>query len=249
MSEEQQRALRERAALDAFDRALGIDPTLEDAFCSRFSLRMYRMFWRHRAADLVQLRSGGANGRVRGCVKAFYGAAYTVVIYQAGTLLGDYRSCTQGFGEPQAAACKQAAISENYANTTNTTGIEYVMEEVAFDYPTIACCLLVVLWAYCGAIHYTLNDKNASSPAFIWLPVYEAERYTIKTFLSGAGSMFKSFPYVIMPTYLVGFSLALYLTFSYQPCQGQGRKGREAVVALQDIHLVVGERVDRRLEH
>ena len=156
--------------------------------------------------------------------RAFYGAAYTVVIYQAGTLLGDYRSCTQGFGEPQAAACKQAAINENYANTTNTTGIEYVMEEVAFDYPTIACCLLVVLWAYCGAIHYTLNDKSASSPAFIWLPVYEAERYTIKTFLSGAGSMFKSFPYVIMPTYLVGFSLALYLTFSYQPCQGQGRK-------------------------
>ena len=31
--------------------------------------------------------------------------------------------------------------------------------------------------------------------------------------------------------------------------KGRKKRRREAVVALQDIHLVVGERVDRRLEH
>ena len=156
--------------------------------------------------------------------RIFYGAMYTAVIYQAGALLSDYRSCTPGFGPFNETACKHTIIHINASSNATSMQTLVDVNSVAFDIPTILCSFTIALWAFWGSLAYILHEKNSSSPAFMWMPFYEASRYTAKTFIAGAGSMFKTFPFVTMPTFLLGFSGLLYLTVGFQPCQGQGRR-------------------------
>ena len=154
--------------------------------------------------------------------RLFYGAMYTVVVYQIGTLLGQYKSCTPGFGDLFAKPCKFVKDAQNTTMVSNQTGTIRVAE-TSFDIPTLILCVVVAVWAFRGSIRYTLYEKNSSSPSFMWMPEYEAIRYTVKTFITGASSLFKSYKFVTMTTCFIGFSLLLILTYEYQPCQGQGR--------------------------
>ena len=160
--------------------------------------------------------------------RLFYGAMYTTVFYQAGALLADYKSCTLGFGFLNETACKYSEIDTFLVNETmnRTTKIVQVRVEpdIAFDIPMLAAATVLFVWAYQGAVKYTLHEKNVSNPSFMWLPVYELIRYSVKTLISATAGLFKVYPFITMPTYLIGYTSLLYLTFKYQPCQGQGRK-------------------------
>ena len=150
--------------------------------------------------------------------RVFYGALYTVLIFQAGTLLGKYKGCEKGIGTWASASCEIADVK----HTNGTTGLR--IDKGEMNVPVIILCVAVATWAFVGAMHYTTVLKNQMSPSFMWLPMFEAVRYIVKTIISGAGSVFSSSPYVIMPTYLVCYSLLTALTYSQQPCQGQCRR-------------------------
>jgi len=151
--------------------------------------------------------------------RIYYGAMYTIVIYQSGNILSAYKSCVPGTaGKLEAPTCSVAALF------VNGTSDQVVINSIDFDTPMIVCATVLASWSFVGSLRYTLHEKNAASPAFTWLPSYDAVRYTIKTFIAGAGSMFKLTPTVTMPTYLIGFSSLIFLTYRLQPCQGQGRR-------------------------
>ena len=152
--------------------------------------------------------------------RLLFGGAYTCVIYQSGALLGDYKSCEEGWGSIQSAPCKQTLVAK--ANVTQNSTLVRV-QEIDLDVLTILLATMTAICVFRGAIQWLLLEKNASNPVFMWLPAYEAVRYTIKSAMAGYGSMFKASPHITLPVYFVGFVVMLVLTIRYQPCLGQGR--------------------------
>ena len=159
--------------------------------------------------------------------RLFYGAMYQVVMYQSGTLLGEYKSCEKRtlFSD---GVCRAVSFSPAWTNATNwknkTDEVEYIrIEEASFSFHTIIVTIVVALWAFRGSIMYTLYEKNSTDSAFIYDPVYDSLRYTIKTSITIASSFAKNYRFVTMPVCTIGFATLFVLTYRYQPCQGQGR--------------------------
>ena len=153
--------------------------------------------------------------------RLLFGAAYTCVIYQAGAVLGDYKSCTEGWGDTRSVPCKLTVVRNATQNGTDARHVR--IQTIEFDALTVAVTSLTTVFMFRGAIQWLFLEKNASNPAFMWLPAYEAVRYTIKSVLAGYGSMFKQQPGITLPIYFVGFVVMLILTIKYQPCLGKGR--------------------------
>ena len=154
--------------------------------------------------------------------RLYFGALFTIVVYQSGTLLEVYKSCDgDSFGNIESAPCKRRT-----SNATSTDGESQLvlLETTTFDMLIVLLAFINCMWAFREALLYVVFEKNASSPAFMWLPSYEAVRYTAKSVIAAAGSLFKTNRFVTMPTFLIGFASLAALTYHLQPCQGQGRK-------------------------
>ena len=148
--------------------------------------------------------------------RIFYGAMFTFVIFQAGSLVSIYKSCSSISDSNVTSVCALDPIDDGNAT-------HFRIRETSFDSPTIFASFGAMIWAYFGAMHYTAYEKNAASPSFMWTPVYELIRWSVKAIIAGVTSVYKLYPKTTMPTCLLGYAYMFFLTYQYQPCQGQGR--------------------------
>ena len=155
---------------------------------------------------------GNLNRLLKIIERLYYGAAYTLVIYQCFSLVGEYMSCEIGNVDFSSRAC----IFKTRNETT-------VFEETTISSTRVVLCIFTAILSFRGSIQYTLYAKNSSSPAFLWYPSYDAVRYSVKTFIAGVCAYVKFNPKVSMPVCICGFASLALLTYRYQPCQGQGR--------------------------
>ena len=155
--------------------------------------------------------------------RIFYGAMYTVVIYQAGTLLGNYKSCDKDdyFSFNRSVCVHKEIPVPNVADEIYIT-----FEHTKFDITMIVVTFIVFLWSFWGSIHYTLYEKNSSSPAFMWDPVYDAIRYTVKTYIAGVSSVCKNYNILTMAVCFSGFSISVLPHLSNAAVQRTGEGGK-----------------------
>ena len=153
--------------------------------------------------------------------RIYFGALFTQVIYSAGALLGDFRNCKAGsFGGFDETPCTLARIE----NAT-MSGETFEIKQVPMDWSTVVLAVVTCFWAFRGAIKFTLYEQNSeANPTFVFMPAYEALRYTIKAVISGTGSLFRSYKKITMPIFLIGFAFMFVITYIYQPCMGPGRR-------------------------
>ena len=110
------------------------------------------------ALDAASRAKTHAVDRFQGVLsRIFYGAMYTIVVYQCGTMLGEYKSCSGTFGAiNDSRVCKFVTTTQE--NATNASSLHLV--ETSFEVPLIIVVILVLLWAFQGSLHYTLYEKT-----------------------------------------------------------------------------------------
>ena len=160
------------------------------------------------------------------CSRLLYDMFYIIIIYRAAAVFRVY-SCEPGLGSWSSDACRVVytlnVSGSTNASTTDGQSAKMQVTLISWKYVQMAFCLYVLVFIFRGALDYVIYEKNATDPAFMWIPVYNAASFAVKAGLSATVSVLNYHPVSAMATLIASNSLLGYMTYRFQPCLGKGR--------------------------
>ena len=169
------------------------------------------------ASGELKSRSRAQNFRYMGS-RVLYDAFYCLATYKAFSYLLYFESPSDS-----TRICKIDASMYTTAEHQNVSSVLRLVE-ADIDIARASLGLFVIIFSFWGAIQYTIIEKNAANPAFMWLPSYNIILFVGKSIASAVTGTLRHQPGASLPFLLtVNITLAC-VTFKLQPCQGKGRR-------------------------